>query len=547
MLCAASLLLFAIAGSSPPTPAPAPLPDAFDMTIGGESYGVEEFRRTESPDGVRISGKLSLTLPGGGTGALAQDARLARDGHPVSYTLDIDVPGQQLVLAARRTDAGYSMTITPKGATEPAQSRVTAAKDDVFLLDNNLASHLDALTRGLRDLGVGEERNIRALVPQVLQSFPAGVKRGPDGKALSGGTPVATRSYTIVMASTITELVVRADDGALLQASVPMQRATLKRRGFELASEAPIAAAGGFPADPRERAIELAGPAGPLPATLLMPKAEQPVPAVVLLSGSGPNDRDETIGPNKPFTDIARGLADRGIASLRFDKRTFAIKDKSRLGDVRLRDEYDDDAKVAIASAAATAGIDPKRIFVIGHSEGAMVAPRVAAASPATRGIVMMAPGVRPVDAMIVDQMTNGAKAAGLGADDIAGQTAMLKETFAAIRDPKRKDTPPFMGASAAYWRELMSLDVPKMVRESKLPILVLQGDLDIQVRKDADFELLKSRAGSSGGRVTYLSFPGLNHLFMKVDRESTGAEYAIFGHVDPEVIAAMADWILLR
>jgi hypothetical protein len=143
--------------------------------------------------------------------------------------------------------------------------------------------------------------------------------------------------------------------------------------------------------------------------------------------------------------------------------------------------------------------------------------------------------------------MTNGAKATGLGADDIAGQTAMLKETFAAIRDPKRKDTPPFMGASAAYWRELMSLDVPKMVRESKLPILVLQGDLDIQVRKDADFELLKSRAGSSGGRVTYRSFAGLNHLFMKVDRESTGAEYAIFGHVDPEVIAAMADWILLR
>jgi alpha-beta hydrolase superfamily lysophospholipase len=546
MLCAASLLL-AVAGSPPPTPASAPAPDAFEMTIGGESYGVEEFRRTESADGVTISGKLSFTFPGGGTGALTQEARLARDGHPVTYTLDIDVPGQQLVLAARRTDAGYSMTITPKGATEPAQSRTTAAKEDVFLLDNNLASHLDALTRGLRDLGVGGERNIRALVPQVLQSFPAGVKRGPDGKALVGGAVVATRSYSILMASTATELVVRADDGALLQASVPVQRAILKRRGFEPASEAPVAAAGGFLPDPREQSIELAGSAGPLPATLLVPKAEQPVPAVILLSGSGPNDRDETIGPNKPFADIARALADRGIASLRFDKRTFVIKDKSRLADVRLHDEYDDDAKVAIASAAAAAGIDPKRIFVIGHSEGAMVAPRVAAASPATRGIVMMAPGVRPVDAMIIDQMASGAKAAGLGADDIAGQIAMLKETFAAIRDPKRKDPPPFMGASAAYWRELMSLDVAKMVRESKLPILVLQGDEDIQVRKDADFELLKSRVGSSGGRVTYLSFPGLNHLFMKVDRESTGAEYGISGHVDPAVIAAIAEWVLLR
>jgi hypothetical protein len=158
-----------------------------------------------------------------------------------------------------------------------------------------------------------------------------------------------------------------------------------------------------------------------------------------------------------------------------------------------------------------------------------------------------MAPGVRPVDAMIIDQMATGAKATGLGADEIAQQTALLKATFSAIRDPKRKDTPPFMGAGAAYWRDLMSLDVPKLVRESKLPILVLQGDQDSQVRKDADFELLKSRAGTSGGRVTYRSFAGLNHLFMKVEHESTGAEYGIQGHVDPAVIAAIADWILLR
>jgi uncharacterized protein len=541
MLCAASLLLLAIAGSATPTA------QTFDMTIGGDPYGTEEFHRTESPDGVAIAGKLSLTLPGGGTGALTHECRLAPDGHPVTYTLDIDIPGQQLVLAARRTDAGYSMSITPKGETEPSKSRDTAAKEAVFLVDNNLASHLDALTRGLRDLGAGGERNILALVPQVFQAFPATVRRGADGKALLDGAPVTTRTYTIVMASTATELVVRADDGALLQAAVPVQRAILKRRGFELAPATAAAAVGDFAPDPRERAIELKGPAGPLPATLLVPNSERPVPAVIFLAGSGPNDKDETIGPNKPFTDIARGLGARGIASLRFDKRTFAIKDAGKLGDVRLKDEYDDDARAAIALAGATAGIDPERIFVLGHSEGAMVAPRIAAASPSTRGIVMMAPGVRPIDAIIVDQMANGAKATGLSADEIAEQTAMLKEKFAAIRDPKRRETPPFMGASAAYWRELIGLDVPKMVRESKLPILVLQGDQDFQVRKDADFELLRTRAGSAEGRVTYRSFAGLNHLFMKVDHESTGAEYGILGHVDPAVVSAIADWILLR
>jgi hypothetical protein len=468
----------------------------------------------------------------------------------VSYALDVDVPGQQVVLAARLTEAGYTMTLTPKGATEPTQSRDTVVKTSVFLLDNNLASHLDALTRKLLDLDVGDERTIIALVPQVFQAFPAGVKRGPDGAALLGGAPVATRSYDLVMANTATELVVRADDGALLQAEVPVQRAILKRRGFEPVREAPAAAAaaaGDFGADPREKAIELKGPAGPLPATLLVPKSERPVPAVVLLSGSGPNDQDETIGPNKPFTDIARGLGDRGIASLRFDKRTFAIKDKSKLVGVRLKDEYDDDAGVAIALLGATDGIDPERVFVVGHSEGAMIAPRVAASNRKARGIVMMAPGVRPVDAMIIDQMAYGAKLIGLDTNQIAEQTATLKETFASIRDPKRKNTPPFMGATAAYWRELIGLDVPKMVRESKLPILVLQGDQDIQVRKDADFELLRTRAGACGGRVTYRSFAGLNHLFMKVEHESTGAEYGFLGHVDPAVISVIADWIFLR
>jgi hypothetical protein len=103
------------------------------------------------------------------------------------------------------------------------------------------------------------------------------------------------------------------------------------------------------------------------------------------------------------------------------------------------------------------------------------------------------------------------------------------------------------MGASAAYWRELIALNVPKLVHESKLPILVLQGDQDFQVRKDADFELLRTRVGETKGRVTYRSFAGLNHLFMKVEHGSTGAEYGFPGHVEPAVVAAIADWILLR
>jgi len=541
MLLTTSLLLLAVAQS------PAPPAETFEMTVGGAPLGTEEFRRIEGPDGVVLTGKVSLKIPEAGDAVLSQELRLARDGHPVSYSLDIDAPGQQLVLRAAPTASGYALSFTPKGAAEPVKTADVAGKVPVFLLDNNFASHLDVFTRSLLGLAVLEERAFTALVPQVLEAIPASVKRGADGKGSQGGSPVATRSYRLVVANVATELIVRADNGALLRAEIPLQRAILNRLGFELAAAAPAAGPNGPGAERREKAIEIKGSAGLLPATLRVPNSTAPVPAVVFLSGSGPNDKDETIGPNKPFADIAKGLGDRGIASLRFDKRTFAIKDKSKFADVQLKDEYYDDAAVALALLAATTGIDPARIFVLGHSEGAMVAPKVAAAFPGARGIVMMAPGVRPIDVMLIDQMEFGAKLTGRSADEIAGQTKELTEAFAVIRDPKKKDTPPFMGAPASYWREVIALDVPQMVRDSKLPILVLQGDEDIQARKVADFELLRTRAGTSQGRVTYRSFAGLNHLFMKVEGQSTGAEYGIPGHVDPAVIAVIADWILLR
>jgi len=542
MSCALALWLLA----APAVPAPAA--DVFDMTVGGATYATEECVRTDGPNGVTLKGKVALTTPGGGAAVLRQETLLARDGHPLSYSLDIDAPGRKLVLSAVPSATGYQLATTPKGATQPDATRVVAAKAPVFLLDNNLASHLDALTRSLADLSAGGEREITALVPQVLQGVPGSVKRGPNGLGSLNGVPVATRTYRLAIANVGTDLSAKESDGALLRAEVPMQRAVLNRRGFEPSAAAPVATPAGAPGgDLRERPIDVQAPACALPAILLLPKAAGPVPGVVFLSGSGPNDKDETIGPNKPFADIARGLGDRGIASLRFDKRTFAIKDKSKLAHLSLAEEYDDDAKAAIAVLGATPGVDPARLFVVGHSEGAMVAPRVAAGSPGTRGVVMLAPGVRPIDAMIIDQVEFGARLTGRSAAEIAEQTALLKETFAAIRDPKRTDTPSFMGATAAYWRELMALDVPNLVRASKLPVLVLQGDEDIQVRKGADFELLRTRVGDTGGRVTYRSFAGLNHLFMKVERGSTGAEYGFPGHVEPAVVSAIADWILLR
>jgi alpha-beta hydrolase superfamily lysophospholipase len=173
------------------------------------------------------------------------------------------------------------------------------------------------------------------------------------------------------------------------------------------------------------------------------------------------------------------------------------------------------------------------------------VAPHVAQLDPAVRGAVLMAPAVRPLDELVIDQSRFGAKLTGRTDEEIAQTVEELEQRFAAIRDATQTDTPPFMGAPPEYWREVLALDVPAMVAGAKMPILVVQGDADIQVRKVADFEALQKKVGTDGGRVTYRNFAGLNHLFMKVERESTGAEYGIPGHVDPAVIDVISAWIL--
>src|SRR5690606_25277783 len=129
-----------------------------------------------------------------------------------------------------------------------------------------------------------------------------------------------------------------------------------------------------------------------LPGTLAMPagaSADAPVPAVVLVHGSGPHDRDETVGPNRPFLDIARGLAAQGIAVLRFDKRTQARPQDYADGKVTIDSETTDDAVIAVDALRKVPGVDPARVYVLGHSQGAMMAPRIAAKSGHVAGLVL--------------------------------------------------------------------------------------------------------------------------------------------------------------
>jgi dienelactone hydrolase len=144
-----------------------------------------------------------------------------------------------------------------------------------------------------------------------------------------------------------------------------------------------------------------------LPGTLTIPKGSGPFAAIVLVHGSGPNDRDETIGPNKPFKDLAQGLASKGIVVFRYDKRTFHYRSQlaKDANDITVRQETIDDAAAAVDFLAANPQIDKRRIIVLGHSLGGMLIPRIAAENKTIAGFVIMAGSTRPLEDSVLEQL----------------------------------------------------------------------------------------------------------------------------------------------
>jgi dienelactone hydrolase len=285
----------------------------------------------------------------------------------------------------------------------------------------------------------------------------------------------------------------------------------------------------------------------PLPGTLSVPARSGPSPAVVLVHGSGPVDRDATIGPNKVFRDLAHGLASRGVTVLRYEKRT--REHGRRVAPLRqftVKEETIDDAVAAVRLLRGTPGIDPDRVYVLGHSLGGMLAPRIAvAAGTLVRGLIVLAGAVRPLEQSLADQTRYLAMADGTISVDEQRQLDELAALIERVKTMKATDAPVQMigaAAPASYLVDLRGYDPPAAARALDLPMLVLQGERDYQVTTD-DFSKWKAALGTRAN-VTFQAYPALNHLFMSGEGRSLPGEYSVPGHVDEEVIRDIAAWV---
>lgn len=291
--------------------------------------------------------------------------------------------------------------------------------------------------------------------------------------------------------------------------------------------------------------LDVPSPLGPLPATLTTPKGTGPFPAVLLVAGSGPNDRDETIGPNKPFLDVAQGLAAAGIASLRYDKRT-RVYGKEIVGKaITVDDEVTDDALSALQVLAQQPSIDTHRLFLVGHSLGAVMAPRIGQRDAHLAGIILLSAAAKFDMDTIIRQARYIGSLQGASPEVLDEKLAPLIQTRDTIAhaDPKHPPSGDFFHAPASYWLSLRDYDPVATAKALRQPMLIMQGTNDYQVTPKDDFSRWQA-AFAHDPRVKLVEYPGLGHLYMPAGNPPSPADYAKAGHVDTRVIQDMAAWI---
>ncbi len=308
-----------------------------------------------------------------------------------------------------------------------------------------------------------------------------------------------------------------------------------------------------FPYDVEEVAYDNTADGVHLEGTLTIPPGDGPHPAALLITGSGAQDRDETILGHKPFAVLADHLSRKGIAVLRVDDRgvggsTGSVQDSTGASLTR-------DAEAGVAFLRKHARIDGKRVGVIGHSEGGAIGPRVAAADDRLAFVVMMAgPGV-PGHEIVRLQAVEVVRASGATQAQVEAvrqrQNATIDALMAAsgVEDARKavasvKGGDPGGAAMVNPWfLDFLHYDPAPTLRKVRCPVLVLNGELDMQVLSDQNVPAVEA-ALSHNKHVDILRLPGLNHLFQHA-KTGSPSEYAqIEETMDPEVLEHISTWV---
>lgn len=294
----------------------------------------------------------------------------------------------------------------------------------------------------------------------------------------------------------------------------------------------------------QEKSVYLETKGHQLAAVVTIPKNASNFPIVVLVHGSGPSDMDQTIGANKPFKDMAIGLAAKGIGSVRYVKRTLLYANEFSKA-FTVKEEVTDDAVAAVALAKTVKGADQKNVYLFGHSLGGMLAPQLATLAPDLNGIILAAAPARKLTDIIIEQNKYFFD---LSKDTTAAGKKQMDEILSTVEKSKltqlgnMKADSIIIGLPASYWINLNNYDQIATAKKLNKRMLVVQGGNDFQVSQK-DFNLWDA-ALNKKKNVSLKFYPELNHLLTVQTEKGTTAQYQNPANVSEKLIEDVALWI---
>ena len=292
----------------------------------------------------------------------------------------------------------------------------------------------------------------------------------------------------------------------------------------------------------------------PLKGIITLPEgvdeSEGIVPGVVFVHGSGSSNMDEKIFGLTPFKDMAEGLADRGIASIRYDKRTFVYGKKMTKELITVKEETIDDAIMATELLKDNPAVDPERVFIVGHSMGAMLAPRIDAEGGNYKGLIMMAGTPYRIEEIMLRQFKQAGESKGL-MTKIAGklEDRIFSKKFDGLYDMPDEEakSKKFAGGTTLYYfKEMGMKTAADYLSETDKPAFIMQGEKDFQVLADVDYAKFKELF-SDRPNTRFKLYENLNHLFVPSiynDISKAAKEYKVERHIGDEVMDDIAEFV---
>jgi alpha-beta hydrolase superfamily lysophospholipase len=538
---AALLVLATAAVRTQPAPAtPAVGESTLIVFLNGREVGREQVSLARTPQGWTIAASGSLGAPFNQS-TKRFEVTYAPDWQPIELKIDAVVEARAIGLSTSFGTTTAINEVTNNGVTQSKTDQITAR---TVVLPNNFFAAYEALAARLFSMTPGGElavyiapqgevkATIRAVTPSTYQA-PAG--------------PLNTRRFSVSLQSPtgpIDAEITVDERGRFARADIPSLGLSVARQDL-----AGVATRQQTIRNPTDSDVTVPAAGFGLAGTVTTPTAQGRLrhPGVVLVAGSGPVERDAVVSGIPLFAQLAGQLAERDFVVLRYDKRGTG-QSGGRTERATLQD-YADDAAAAVKWMAKRKDVDSDRIFVVGHSEGAAIAMLAAVREKKVKGLVTMAGMGIPGRDLILEQQQQVLEASKLSEADRAARVELQKRILEATVTEKGWETLPAdvrRAVDTPWYRSLLTFDPAQTMARVKQPVLILQGELDSEVKPyHADRLADLGRARKKSGSTEVKRLPHLNHLFV-VAKTGASAEYPVLQEktISPDVASAIAAWV---